>query len=126
MSAVISEALFCTILIEELTSNIYKRFADCAGGVTRTAFTYIAGESSMHADNIWLHRERPWGERRKSKCPAESGGFIDRLKSISRKLSEECPGRTELLSIPRFLASLEEYVGEEDYTRILVPALKRR
>ncbi|OWJ55419.1 hypothetical protein Pdsh_01015 [Pyrodictium delaneyi] len=124
MSAVISEALSCAILIEELTSNIYKRLADCAGGVTSIAFTYIASESSTHADIFGFIAKDLGIDVDENKCPVEPGGLMEQLKKMNRKLSEECPRRTELFNILRFLASLEEHVGEEDYTRILIPALR--
>lgn len=48
----LSEALSCAILVEELTSSVYRRLADCAKGVLGIAFAYIASESSIPCRHI--------------------------------------------------------------------------
>ena len=74
------------------------------------AFSYIAGELGIRVDE--------------KACPDEPGGLVERLRVLGDNLAKACPDERELLRVLGFLASLEDHVGEEEYTRMLIPALR--
>jgi len=120
----LAEALSCAVLVERLVARVYEGLARCSRNAYSLAFSYIAGESHIHAI-IFARIASELGVNVDEKaCPAEHGSIVERLYTIEEMLARKCPDKEGFLSILGFLASLEESVGEEEYTRMLIPALR--
>ncbi|BES81170.1 hypothetical protein [Pyrodictium abyssi] len=121
---VLAEALSCAVLVERLVARVYEDLSRCRRDAYGVAFSYIAGESYIHAD-VFAHIASELGVGvDEEACPAEPGGLVEQLRVLEKKLAKGCPDERELLRVLGFLASLEDHVGEEEYTRMLIPALR--
>lgn len=120
----LAEALSCAVLVEKLVAQVYESLSKCSGEVFDVAFSYIASESRIHAD-VFAHIAGELGiSLDEEACPGEPGGLVEQLRALEETLAKGCLDGRELLRVLGFLASLEDHVGEEEYTRMLIPALK--
>ena len=123
----LAATLSCMVAVEEAAARVYEGLGRClsgaAGGALPLLCGYISRESLNHAETLRGIARLLGAEAAPASCPRTGRDLVERLEEAAGLLARRCPGPGEAVEILGRLAATENMVGEEEYTRLLVPAL---